>query len=79
MNYIKLGTCCDDCCSAIANDDYTGMDDETQSRVRDGIQKAPGYLVIGEEEGFSWRLCDICGGLAGYRHQVGYLTSKKEA
>ena len=73
--YIELGSCCDDCVQGIANDDYTGMDDETEKRVREGIESAPGWLVVGDEEGFSWRKCDVCDGLAGNRHKVGYLTN----
>ena len=73
--YIELGSCCDDCVQGIANDDYTGMDDETEKRVREGIESAPGWLVVGDEEGFSWRKCDVCGGLVGEWYKVGYLTN----
>ncbi len=79
MEYIELnGGACDDCVQAIANDDYTGMSDETAAHVRSGIDyvcgKAGACLVIGEERGFDWRSCTVCGALAGNRHQVGYLT-----
>ena len=72
--YMELGACCEDCVQAIANDDYTAMDDATEARVRSGIDRAPGYLVVGDEQGFSHDRCDVCGGLAGDRHTVGYLV-----
>ena len=72
--YVHLGSCCDDCVQAIANDDYTGMDDQREAEVRAGIDRIGQYLTVGDEEGFSWQGCDVCGGLAGNRHEVGYLT-----
>jgi len=72
--YIDLGEACDDCTIAIANDDYSGMDEETAARVQSGIARVGQYLIVGEELGFSWRACTICGGLAGNRHAVGYIS-----
>ena len=79
MEYIELiGGACQDCVQAIANDDYTGMSDKTEAHVRSSIahvqDKAGAHLVIGHEQGFSWRPCAVCGSLAGDRHAVGYLA-----
>lgn len=74
MEYIELnGGACDDCVQAIANDDYSGMSDEVEAQVRAGLEHIGKWLVIGEETGFDWRACAVCGGLAGNRHEVGYL------
>jgi hypothetical protein len=74
MKYYELNDgACDDCIQAIANDDYTGMDDSREQAVRAGIERLGQHLVIGEECGFSWRSCAVCRGLAGNRHTVGYL------
>ncbi len=67
---------CDDCTIAIANDDYSGMDADTAETVRSGITlwSKQGYLVIGEELGFSHHGCDICdSNLAGNAHSVTLL------
>lgn len=66
---------CDDCAVAIANDDYSGMNDETQAAVRAGmaILNKRGWLVVGEEQGFSWMRCQCCGGLAGNRHSCALI------
>ena len=73
MEYIEVGECCDDCTVAIANDDYTGMNDAQESATRAGLDRIGQWLIVGEETGFSWRRCDVCDGLAGNRHAVGYL------
>lgn len=76
QEYIDLGGACDDCVIAIANDDYTGMDDVREAATRGGIHKYASqgkYLVVGDELGFESSRCVICGGLAGNRHEVGYL------
>lgn len=73
-NYVDLGGACDDCVVAIANDDYSGMDDETEARVRAGLQRIGQWLIVGKETGFSHKSCVVCGGLAGDRHDVGYLA-----
>lgn len=68
---------CTDCTIAIANDDYTGMDDSTEQRVRAGIARLSvrGYPVIGDELGFSWQGCDVCqNGLGGDKHEVSLLS-----
>src|SRR4051812_23875003 len=79
MTYIKLnGGACSDCIQAIANDDYSGIDDATEALVRRGIERIGQHLIVGEEQGFSWMPCAVCGGLAGDRHEVGYLTESSE-
>jgi hypothetical protein len=70
---------CSDCVVAIANDDFTGMDDTTERRVRAGIRcialRTGGQLVAGGEAlGFSWRECECCGALAGERYSVAVLV-----
>lgn len=67
---------CIDCTIAIANADYSGMDDETKARVKAGLDgwAKVGYLVVGDEYGFTWRGCDICrNGLGGDKHEVTVL------
>lgn len=68
---------CDDCTIAIANADYSGMDEETAFNVKDGIcglEKNGLYLVIGDETcEFSRDICHCCGALPGRRHQASLL------
>lgn len=73
MEYVELGRACDDCVIAIANDDYTGMSDERAAEVSFAIASINEYLIIGDDLGFCWQGCDVCGGLAGNMHEVGYL------
>ena len=73
MEYISLGDACDDCIIAIANDDYTGMNDEQERATKHGLRRIGKWLVVGDETGFSMRECCVCGGFAGNRHEVGYL------
>lgn len=61
------GYCCDDCAVAIANDDYSGMDDAQEAATRAGL-KREGWVVVGDEAGFMHSRCDICNGLPGNRH-----------
>lgn len=66
---------CPDCLIAIANDDYSGMDDDRAIAVRAGIEQwyDEGYrLVPGDtvDPSFMWAECDICHGLAGDRYDV---------
>jgi hypothetical protein len=75
MEYVEVGQACDDCVIAIANDDYTGMSDERAAEVRAGLKRIGEFLTVGEDEGFRWYGCRVCGSsLAGNRHRVGYLT-----
>ena len=61
---------CVDCVVAIANDDYTGMDNEREAEVRAALEKHE-YAYGGEELGFSWAPCGVCGSrLGGDRTQV---------
>ncbi len=67
---------CQDCVIAIANDDYSGMDDKQEAKTRKGIESwgVKGYLVVGEEVGFTHDGCDICDdNLAGDKHMVSLL------
>lgn len=73
MESIDAGLACDDCVIAIANDDYSGMDDKQEKATKDGIDRLGKWLIVGEEYGFSWRRCDVCDGLAGNRHEISYL------
>jgi hypothetical protein len=78
MEYIELtGGACDDCVIAIANDDYSGMDDKQELATRRGIERINEHLIVGDEQGFSWRSCAVCKGLAGNRHAVGFLKESK--
>lgn len=79
MQYIDLGACCDDCYIAIANDDYSGISDERKNVVARAIWSYHAFdkhLIVGDDLGFSWQWCDICDGLAGNRHAVGYFAPK---
>jgi hypothetical protein len=49
------------------------MSDEQETKTREGIARINKHLVIGEELGFVHSRCAVCNGLAGHRHQVGYL------
>lgn len=74
MEYIELrGGACDDCTIAIANNDYSGMDDTQETATKAGIERIRKYLIIGDELGFEHSRCAVCNGLPGDRHQVGYL------
>lgn len=65
---------CIDCVMIIANDDASGMDDATEKACREGIAAIEGYLVVGDEVGFSWKGCDVCkNGLGGDMHEVHVL------
>jgi len=77
------GEVCDDCIIAIANDDYSGMDDERDAAVRAGLERINskyGYLVAGDETTeFTWRSCDCCGAGGGRRHRAVAMAKGKEA
>jgi len=74
MEYVELdGGACDDCAIAIANGDYSGMSEAIEARVKAGIERIGQWLIVGDEEGFRWRACAVCGALPGNRHAVGYL------
>jgi len=67
---------CQDCTIAIANADFTGMDDETEARVKMGLERLAkrGYAVIGDDLGFCHQGCDCCcDGLAGDKHELTLL------
>ena len=69
--------CCVDCLMLVANDDASGMDDETEAKCRAGINAIDGYLVCNDnddDEEFSRRSCDVCGStLEGSRHHLAIL------
>lgn len=52
------------------------MDDATAAAVRKGLAAVGQSLIVGDEEGFSWRGCDVCGSGGGNRHEVGYLANE---
>ena len=73
---------CPDCTIAAVNGDFTGMDDETAKRVREGLDKLcpEGGLVpdFDSETGegvmeFSRLRCDSCDGAAGGRNRFAIL------
>lgn len=73
---------CSDCLIAIANDDYSGMDEETALDVQHGIRSLEiiedGRLVAdGDELGFSTRACECCHGLAGNRFKATMVHHKR--
>lgn len=69
-----LGGACCDCVQAICNDDYSGMSDAREAEVRAALAEwTEVNLIIGDELGFSWSGCTLCGGRAGDLHEVGYL------
>ena len=65
---------CGNCLIALANDDYSGMDDNEEKATRDGLSAlhqeykmvVPDYA----EYGFSHHACECCGALAGDRYRV---------
>jgi hypothetical protein len=68
---------CEDCTIAIANYDFTSMDDATETRIKTALDRLSdrfgkdAYPVIGDELGFSWRGCDCCqDGLGGDKHEL---------
>jgi len=65
---------CGDCLNALANDDYTGMDDEQEKATRNGLHHlAQTYKVIsidGAEYGFVGKPCECCDQLPGNRYRV---------
>ena len=53
-----VGEICVDCAMFHANNDTSGMDEDTFTRV---VQGATGYrIVVGGDAGFSWQWCDAC-------------------
>ena len=61
---------CGDCVMAHANGDFTGMDEATEVRVKDGMDRTGPLYVVSDENGvvdshFSWSACDGCGDRLG--------------
>lgn len=79
MNILFDLEVCSDCLMAIANCDYSGMDEQTEQAVRLGtarLEQNGNYLVIGDKEfGFSSRRCDCCRQFPGDRFEA-HLLSK---
>jgi hypothetical protein len=70
MEITDTYTVCADCAIAHANADFTGMDAETEKRVKDGMDQT-GHLIIDSDDytDFSWSRCDACGSnLGGARY-----------
>lgn len=68
-------TACVDCLMIVANDDASGMDAETEARVREGIRDwaIEGYVLVpgDNEDSFARGRCGVCGSYdAGSRHEI---------
>lgn len=66
---------CIDCLVIVANDDASGMDTETEARVREGISdwRTEGYILCpGDDvDHFSRGRCGVCGSYdAGERYEI---------
>ena len=63
---------CADCYIAVANADYTGMDDDTAERVAAAVAALPPFATVGDDiTDFGTSPCEVCGSrLAGSRHEV---------
>jgi hypothetical protein len=72
---------CGNCLVALANDDYSGMDDDEAKATADGLATLHGnysqVISDGAEYGFSHYRCECCDGLAGDRYRV-ICFDKKE-
>ena len=57
---------CVDCAMAHANADFSGMDNETEVRVKAGMERT-GYLSVNSADttDFYWSHCDGCGSHLG--------------
>jgi len=57
---------CVDCAMAHANADFSGMDNETEVRVKSGMERT-GHLAVDSLDitDFSWSQCDACGSALG--------------
>ncbi|MCG3771746.1 MAG: hypothetical protein JW384_02939 [Nitrosomonadaceae bacterium] len=57
---------CVDCAMAHANNDFSGMDSETELRVKSGMERT-GHLVVDSVDitDFSWSQCDACDSTLG--------------
>jgi len=79
-NYIELnGGACEDCVQAIANDEYSGMDDEQEAATRAGLERIGQYLIVGEEQREVWAACCVCGVVTEHQHVVGYFKDAEVA
>lgn len=78
MEYVELGRACVSCYIAIANDDYSGMDESQAQQTRQGLKRIGHSLIPGHELGFSWSTCCVClRHSGGDRCEVGYLVPLK--
>lgn len=57
---------CVDCAMAHANNDFSGMDSDTELRVKSGMERT-GHLVVDSADttDFSWSQCDGCNSTLG--------------
>jgi hypothetical protein len=57
---------CVDCAMAHANNDFSGMDSETELRVKSGMERT-GHLAVDSVDitDFSWSQCDACDSTLG--------------
>jgi hypothetical protein len=77
---------CSDCLMAIANGDFSGLDndpetaDRRQAEIEKGIESFEGYLVVGDDDiEFSHDGCECCGSpLAGSLYEVIELVDEDE-
>ena len=64
MRTIDLGECCTDCVFVV---EYGGSPAMAELMAAEGLLS----LHIGDEQGFSWSPCDLCGStLGGTRHSL---------
>jgi len=65
---------CECCLIALANDDYSGMDDAEEKATHEGLAKLESeYRMVipdGAEYGFRHYRCECCGALPGDRYRV---------
>lgn len=73
---------CSDCLIALANDDYSGMDDAQETVTRAGLNELQSMyrsvIPDGAEYGFCNSACECCGGLPGDRFRVICFDKKGE-
>lgn len=64
---------CSNCLIAVANADYSGMDDEEEYDVKAGLESLEEHgpaIADGAELGFRWADCECCGAKAGDRYRL---------
>ncbi|WP_454735408.1 hypothetical protein [Cupriavidus necator] len=61
---------CGNCLIAVANDDYSGMDDDEERAVKAGLDSIGEAVADGADLGFKWYECECCGAKAGDRYRL---------